>query len=434
MLLVHVQQITPRVTYTFKQICKRVLGVDVDFTTKIEAFIAHDGPKLSYGKQPLGNELHCQSVALLFENGLNELSIRVKDWAQTKCFFEVTNQEAALPFDIFAATFYLLSRYEEYLPHVKDHLLRFPATQSLAYKNDFLTQPVVDIWAYKFKAVLLERYPQMHFPKKSMKVFPVFTISQTFAYKNKGVLRVMGGFVLDIWRLQFNRFSERLRVILGFKKDPFDTFDFIASLQKNNKIDAKMLFSQGDYAAHDVNVSHANPSHKAIIKNMADYMHVGLLCSYEAVTNALLLKKEKNRIEQILNRNLESTACLFSKIRLPKAYRNFIELEISKDYSMGYEQNSGFRAGTCTPFLFYDLDYEVQTPLMVYSYCTSYQSNMAKYESDKVPEEINAYLKEIEQVNGTFITVFSNVLFGGSYSQLIWKKVLQNIWSYHMKL
>ena len=45
---------------------------------------------------------------------------------RSKDFFEQT-ENSALPFDVFAAGFYLLSRYEEYLPHIKDRFHRFPA-------------------------------------------------------------------------------------------------------------------------------------------------------------------------------------------------------------------------------------------------------------------------------------------------------------------
>ena len=45
-----------------------------------------------------------------------------------------------IPFDVFSATFFLVSRYEEYLPHVKDDYGRFLATESLAFKEDFLQE------------------------------------------------------------------------------------------------------------------------------------------------------------------------------------------------------------------------------------------------------------------------------------------------------
>ena len=105
MLLIYTQKNTPRIAYTFKQICKRILGVQIGFTSKIEAFIAHDGPKLSYGKQPLGKELYIQSVDLLFEHGFNDVEVQVQSWGETKCFFACLHKQSALPFDIFAATF-----------------------------------------------------------------------------------------------------------------------------------------------------------------------------------------------------------------------------------------------------------------------------------------------------------------------------------------
>ena len=137
MLLVHTQKVTHRLDYAFKHICTRILGVKVKFTSVIEEFISHQGPKLSYGKQPVGNEFFVQSHGLLLEQGFDDVEISVNQWDDTQCFF-ATGGKSHLPYDIFSAAFYLLSRYEEYLPHVKDELGRFPAKASLAYKNGFL--------------------------------------------------------------------------------------------------------------------------------------------------------------------------------------------------------------------------------------------------------------------------------------------------------
>lgn len=136
MLLIYTQKVTPRIDYIFKHLCTRILGLKVEFTATIEVFISHQGPKLSYGKQPLGNELFIQSHGLLTVQGFEDVEIVVKPWKQSIGFFP-TSEKSALPFDIFAASFYLLSRYEEYLPHVKDPLGRFPASESLAYREGF---------------------------------------------------------------------------------------------------------------------------------------------------------------------------------------------------------------------------------------------------------------------------------------------------------
>lgn len=147
MLLIYTPKITGRLKFVFKQICTRILGIPIDFTSVIEVFIAHSGPKMSYGAQPLGSEFFVKSNGLLFEQGLSDVEISVQKWDNTKCFFYV-GEKSSLPFDIFSAAFLLLSRYEEYLPHVKDEYGRFTKEHSIAYQHKFLHQPVVDLWAY----------------------------------------------------------------------------------------------------------------------------------------------------------------------------------------------------------------------------------------------------------------------------------------------
>ena len=137
MLLIYTPRVTSRLKFVFKQICKRILGFPIGFTDSIEIFITHDGPKMSYGTQPLGSEFFVKSHGLLFDQGISDLDIYVQDWKGTKCFFYV-GEKSHLPYDIFSAAFYLLSRYEEYLPHVKDDYGRFTKKDSVAYQNGFL--------------------------------------------------------------------------------------------------------------------------------------------------------------------------------------------------------------------------------------------------------------------------------------------------------
>ena len=92
MLLVYTHKITPRLTYAFKHICTRILGIPVKFTTTIEDFITHDSMKMSYAKQPLSNEVFVRSNELLFEIGLSDIDINVHDWDDTKCFFNTSEK------------------------------------------------------------------------------------------------------------------------------------------------------------------------------------------------------------------------------------------------------------------------------------------------------------------------------------------------------
>ena len=410
MVLVYTHKITPRLKYAFKHIFTRILQVPVTFTTTIEEFIAHQSVKVSYTKKPLGNEIFIRSHNLLFEQGLSDIEINVQDWDNTKCFFS-TSDKSSIPYDIFAATFYLLSRYEEYLPHVKDEYGRFMAEESVAFKNDFLHQPVVDIWANKFKQIIHLQFPDFSFPKQVYKIQPVIDVPSPFSFKFKGILRTVGGTLKDLFSFQFRRLYIRYMVIFGLKQDPDDTFNYILNKQKKSRFKFLFFFLIGDYSTFDKGISAQKKQYTSLIKHVADYCKVGLKTSYFALENLLVLKKEKKRMEAILNTNLIASRQSFSKLNLPDSYRNMVEVEILEDYTMGYINHIGFRAGTCRPFLFYDLDYEIQTPLQIHSYHVMDYA-LLKHESllDK-KEVLGRIIHEVKKVNGTFVPIFHNYTF-----------------------
>jgi len=116
-------------------------------------------------------------------------------------------------------------------------------------------------------------------------------------------------------------------------------------------------------------------------------------------------------MESIINTTLTASRNSFSKLNLPGRYRNLIELEIANDYTMGYVNEIGFRAGTCTPFLFYDLDYETQTPLMINSFHLMDYALLKHTSLLDKKQSLSRIIKEIKHVNGTFTTVFHNYTF-----------------------
>lgn len=410
MLLVYTHKISPRLNYVFKHICTRVLGVKVKFTTKIEEFIAHDSIKMSYSKQQLGNEFFVKSHDILFEQGLSDVDINIHDWGNSKCFFYV-GDKCAIPFDVFSASFYMLSRYEEYLPHVKDKFGRFTATESLAYKNGFLRQPVVDIWAYKFKDALQKQFPDFKFPQRHYSITPVIDVPSAYNYKLKGLMRTFGGVVNDISRFKIRNLYFRFAVLLGFKHDPFDTFKYLINRQKHSSCKFLFFFLIGDFSTYDKGINPNKKKFVSLIKQVGDYCRVGLKVSFLAIDDEIILKKEKLKMEEILNTNLRASRHSFSKLNLPESYRNLIALEVQEDYTMGYVNHIGFRAGSCSPFLFYDLDYEVQTPLKIFPYhIMDYALLKHKSLLDK-KKVLNEMINEIKDVNGTFIPVFHNYTF-----------------------
>ena len=407
MVLVYTYKITPRLRYIMKHIFKRMLQTDVDLTTRVEDFIAHSGPKLSYARQPLQSEFFVRSHELLFDDGISDIDINVSDWDGVPCFFPAS-EKSSLPFDIFAASFYLITRYEEYLPHVKDDHGRFPASESLAGKHGFLDLPVVDIWVERFKAQLQDKFPQMELPRKSPVFTPVIDVPVIFRYRKKGMLRTLGGTVLDLSRFRFREFVKRYAVLLGIQKDPNDVFDELTRLHKQNNVQAMYFFLLGDYSHYDKNISVYKPIVKTLVKSVADYSIVSLMASYMSFNDLEILKKERKRLINFINRPVKRVRQRFNRLQIPETYRSVVDAEFNEDYSMGYPDEVGFRAGTCTPFYFYDISFEEQLPVLINPVAVIYSALYQFRNIKRAREKIKSIREEVEKVNGTFVMVFSN--------------------------
>ena len=409
MLLVYTHKITPRLNYIFKHYFVRILQIPVVFTTKVNEFVAHNGPKITYSKTALGSEFFIRSHDLLFEQGINDIDINIYQWDDIPCFFPV-GESSSIPFDIFAAGFYLISRYEEYLPHVQDIHERFPSDESLAVKNGFIEKPVIDIWAYKFLELLKEKFPNYTYNDREFNLISTIDIDAAFAYKNKGIVRTVGGFINDIFQFRFLNFWHRFLTVFNFKKDPFDTFKEILNIKKEYNITTIFFFLVGDYTTFDKNISSSNMKFRSAIKSVADYAKVGLHPSYFTFKNIGKLKKEKLRLETIVNTPITFSRQHYLRLSIPETYQNLIDLDISEDYTMGYAKVAGFRASTCTPFYFYDLDFEIQTPLKIFSFAfmdvtlKDYMNLSPEQSLQKILELKNA----VKNVNGTFVTLFHN--------------------------
>lgn len=431
MLLIYTHKITPRFTFVTKQIFTRILGIEIMYTSKVEDFIKHIGPKITYTKQALQNEFFIRSNDLLFEQGINDIQINMANWDGIPCFFNA-GERSNIPFDIFSASFFLLSRYEEYLPHVKDIHGRFSPKDSLAYQNGFLQRPVVDIWAYKLLASLQVRFPSIKYKNRNYKHTSIIDVTTSHCYAHRGPTRSIGGLFMDLGSLHFGKVAQRISVWLNPKIDPYDNFNWLVEVHKKHGIKNMFFFQFADYSTYDKNVSPNNNKFKFLIKYCSDYSVVALSASYSSFNDMVLLKKEKKMLSEVINRPVSYSRLRYNRVDVPVTYRNLVEAEFTDDYTMGYTHEIGFRAGTCTPFYFYDINLEIQQPIRVHPFAMhDYTFNGFK-SSSEILENIAYLYNQVKAVDGDFITIFSNELLG-SVNKVDWKDLYVTVMKeYHV--
>jgi hypothetical protein len=429
MLLIYTPRITKRLTYILRLLLNDLLGLEIAVTARIDEFLACSGPKLAYGTCPAHGDLYLASSGLLFETGIAGKELRYFDFESSKAFFPVYDDTSFFPFDVLSASFFLVSRYEEYLPHIRDIHGRFQARSGEAYKNGFLQRPLVNIWAQSIKSKLLERYPGLKFRTRTFRYIPTYDIDAAYSYRHKGFTRGIGGFLKAMKKGDFSEIKQRSRVLLNLERDPFDTYSMQFDWQKKYNLNPVYFILFADYGLNDKNIPVNNRYFHALIKSIADYADVGIHPSYGSNGYPEKLGEEIARLSKVLCREITSSRQHFLKLELPTTYRNLINMDITKDYTMGFASEPGFRAGICDPFNFFDLDLDIETNLRVYPFAVM-DGTMKDYMQltpGQAFSHIRPMLNEVKLLRGTFISLWHNESLSDSGRWKGWLPVYEEL-------
>ena len=184
MLFIYIPKITSRHKYIFKLFFCEIYQIKFQLTENEVEFKAFDGAKLNYSNNSFEDEIFIESMGLLNEKGINQQDINVSFESEIPIFFQ-SQSKASISFDVFSASFYLVSRYEEYLPFVKDEHQRLQAENSLAFKNGFLQKPVINIWAKILVEEISRKYPDLEVVSHTYKYISTIDIDNAFYYLDK---------------------------------------------------------------------------------------------------------------------------------------------------------------------------------------------------------------------------------------------------------
>ena len=432
MILVYSHKITPRLTYIFRQIFIRILELPVDFTSTIEKFVSHSGPKLSYTHQPLGKEFFIGSHDLLFQQGIQEVPIEVLNWSGISAFFKL-GKPSQLPYDIFAASFYLMSRYEEFLPQVKNELGAFVAYQSLASKNNFLEMPLIDLWAVRLKDKLHEFFPELpHVSWKKPKFQPIISVVNPYHYQKKSLLLKLTDTLSALWHLDFFSVIEQYLVLLGLRKDPHNNFEALEALFKQFGNQPLYFFLFAKNTFYDRGVSIYNFSFRKLVKNTADLNHVSLLASYASQLDSKSLNHECDQLKRLIIKKIDSVRFNYGLLTASSGYYNLLEQEIHQDYSMGYTEEVGYRASTAVPFYFYDLNNDLQTSLKIHPIVAD-EVGLRMFTNKKAFKKLKKLYENLPTRSAFHGVSFSNAILNDDETKNSWADQFINYIQYHAR-
>ena len=415
----------PRLRYIAGILLGDILGLSFEIVTDRRRL--GKSPVINYSAENITGALKINPCTLLYETGVSEHEIIFDEWKGLPVFF-LNGKGSDIPFDIFAASFFLVSRYEEYLSYIPDEHGRFPASKSLSARNGFLNIPVVDLWVKELTKEILKKYPETTFRRNEFKTLLTIDSDQPFAYSGKNIFRNTGGFVRDI--LKGKKVSlDRYRVLSGLKKDPFQVYDYIIEKIEENSVDTRFFFPTGGLTKYDKNPSWRNKKYRDLIRTIAGKYCNGIHPSYYSSDDNKLLAKQIMRLETITGKKVEDSRFHYIRFSIPFSYRNLLSAGVTNDYSMGYAEEPGFRAGIARPFPFYDVLQDTQTLLRIIPFqvmdATLYQYK--KMDPEESAVTVMRLINETRKAGGLFVSIWHNTSLINNLQWGKWRELFENI-------
>lgn len=394
-------------------------GVAYQLTNDYRQFEQAEGWKLNYSERHFEQITQLIPSSLLFEETIETYEITKELFHKEACFClnGIT--------DPLASIFYTLTRMEEYASDEKDSLGRFTGKNSLLFQFNWHEKAMCDRWSLDFLHFLKDRCHLNWHPKLALvESFATFDIDNAFAYLHKNALRTQLATAKDYLFNRKDRISDRNKVLAGKMKDPYDTFDFIQTLAMSGA-NVLIFWLLGDYGTYDKNIPHSQEDQRELIHKMAEYAEIGIHASFGSNDSEYQLGMEIQRLNQITSQPVTKNRQHFLLLNLPYTYQALIRQNITDDYSMGYADIAGFRAGTARVFNWFDLTTNDTTPLRVhpFTYMDGTLHEYLKLSPKEAMKKIKTLYQEVCQNGGQFSYVWHNETIGDYAHWKGWKDV-----------
>ena len=407
---------SPKLTYVLDYVWTRCLGFEFVLTDDKAFFLSAEiDIKLNYSADYITGVM-----AIPFSNYFIDFDTKLIPQIEKNLHWD---EKGRTSFDFLAGMFFLLARVEEYGEVARDEHSRYVSDQSVLVKLGLLDYPVIDGWVQELRLQLNQQY-DLSLSTPTYKCLSTVDVDHISAFKNKPLPIQLGGLTKDLLSGRFARMRDRFS-----KKDPYHRIGDMIDWNTELGLDLLFFVLTTQRSKHDKSLLPTHPVFIDTIKNLSQNGELGIHPSYASWNDTPKIKAEKSTLEKILDQPIHRSRQHFLRLSFPTTYKQLIDAGITEDYSMGYPDRLGFRAGTSRPFQWYDLDSDEVTTLTVVPFMIMdvTLNKYLKLDAGSAVQHCKQLIENTKAVGGQTSIIWHNSSFYAEEGWLHWEESYRRI-------
>jgi len=385
------------------------------------------------------NYLKKQSLPRLPIKRYSGLPIIYYGKGKLRNFIQYSKNRIETNIDIIASIFFMITRYEEVILDKRDKYDRFLATDSLAYKGNFLSRPIVDeyinllsSWISSLKVNIKRK---KHWQNRKFAACLTHDVDAVRKYNWYPPWRKILSLLIkhrDIRKTLVN-IKDYIKAKIG--RDPYDTFKYIIDLEERHGFKSSFYFLKEKDVERTQEHFLRNHNFISIIHYIKKrHFETGLHSNLNSYNNFKIIERAKQRLEKILKEGISGCRQHFLRFKVPDTWQIQEKVGFLYDTSLAFADHIGFRCGTCFPFQPFDIiknrKLDIwELPLIVMDR-TLQSPDYQGLSPEEAKQEIIKFINITKNIGGVFTILWHNSSFDEVEGWLGWRKVYEDSLDY----
>ena len=336
--------------------------------------------------------------------------------------------------DIIASTYFLISRYEEYInPNSnRDPHGRYIGKQSVPAQAGFIHRPIVEEYGELLRNLLQQAgVPLLPIPQQINHIYLTHDIDSITNYRR--IRGLIGGI------LRRENITTILKSLINIHNDPAYTFPWILNQDNQLPQATQIYFVKATRQASGLD----RPAYNLVGKNFTHLKKeiltsspkaiFGLHASYKSGNIPDIISDERKLLQYAIeNQQITTSRHHYLRSLQPNDMEALIDARITDDYTMGYADIAGFRLGTCRAVRFINPATRKLTSLTLHPLtimdCTLSEPHYMNLTYKEALSYSQILINETKQHNGDLCLLWHNTRFtNNDYHSQLYSQIIKSL-------